>query len=643
MEIIAVQLDLGRQKETFDFLKSFVDNAKNRGYNTIILYIECSIRTKVTSFLDVDDTYSMDEIREIADYIEASGLTAVPAFENFYHIEKLLQYKEAAKFSEFTDERTEGRGWASERFKRGAVGCTSNPDFNKFFDAYITEVCSVFHGKYVHMGLDEIFEFAECPKCKARRNAGETKKDVFFAQVMHNYELAKNMGKTMLMWDDFFEYYDIVEELPKDIILCHWNYGFIGSETKGHWTNRVRKDWLSIYDRLGFKYIFCAYGSEASSTYNVDTLTAYASKHKPLGAILTIWERAASFYNGIYPLIALCGKLWNGQIKSFDDKVKAYEEVIGDKEIAKLLLENQVLTSCLIGTNIGVKAEDDNFVKLLYRNVLKDFTDKLRVCLADESHIGGEKRDILLDIYNFSFEKYLTYKINSLGYKVFDGYEKENSGNGNADFTEIFAALDEAEKGFEEINENFDYLWKKYREGIKSSGGLAEAEKSRRKSIVSNIKQSIENNRGCGVLYLDTVTPDGFGTPKMKIIVKYSGENAESELYFGSVKPEAVTFDLGGTATVRFAMKNKPVDYVVLETFGEDSIFVSNVRILVGGIKYSVCRVEKTCGKVVNEQNIAACDTTFAELGSSDILAHLDDISLGKKPNGVKLTFDKII
>ena len=643
MEIIAVQLDLGRQKERFDFIKGFVDNAKKWGYNTIILYIECSIRTTVTTFLDKEDTYSLEELKEIVEYIESSGLTLIPAFENFYHIEKLLQYKEAAEFSEFADERTEGRGWANERFKRGSVGCTSNPDFNKFFDAYITEICSVFHGEYIHMGLDEVFEFAECPRCKARLKAGWRNKEIFFAQVIHNYELVKSMGKTMLMWDDFFEYYDVVAELPRDIILCHWNYGFIGSETKGHWTNRVRKDWLSLYDRLGFKYIFCAYGSNASSTYNIDTLTDYALKHKPIGAILTIWERAANFYNGIYPLIALCGKLWNGQIKCFDDRVKVYEEITGDKEIAKLLLENQVLTSCLIGTNIGIKAEDDNFVKQLYRNDLKAFVEKLRSYLADEKRLSGEKRDILLDIYDFSLEKYLTYKINSMGTKVFDEYEKENFGNGIADFTEIFATLDEAEKGFVSINENTDYLWKKYRNGIKSSGGLMEMEKARRKSLVSKIKQSIEQNRECGVLYLDTVTPDGFGSPKMKITVKYTGENAESELYFGSVKPEAVTFDLGGVATIRFAMKNKPVEYVILESFGEDSIFVSNVRLLFGGVKYSVCGVQKTGGKVINEQNIAKCDTTFAELGESSGIKHLDDVSLAKIPNRVKLCFDKIV
>ena len=124
---------------------------------------------------------------------------------------------------------------------------------------------------------------------------------------------------------------------------------------------------------------------------------------------------------------------------------------------------------------------------------------------------------------------------------------------------------------------------------------------------------------------------------------KYRDENSESELYFGGVKPEAVTFDLGGSSTIRFAMKNKPVDYVVLESFGEDSLFVSNVRLLVGGVKYSVCNAEKTSGKVVNEQNVLKCDTTFAELGESSGIKHLDDLSLAKIPNGVKLFFDEIV
>lgn len=96
----------------------------------------------------------------------------------------------------------------------------------------------------------------------------------------------------MLMWDDFFEYADIVEKLPRDIILCNWNYYFVTDEPGGHWTNRIKRDWFADYDRLGFRYIFCAYANGGSYTYNVDTITDYAGKYHPYGALLTSWEKS---------------------------------------------------------------------------------------------------------------------------------------------------------------------------------------------------------------------------------------------------------------------------------------------------------------------------------------------------------------
>ena len=39
MKIVAIQLDLGRQKEKIEFIKRFVYNAQKWGYNTIILYL----------------------------------------------------------------------------------------------------------------------------------------------------------------------------------------------------------------------------------------------------------------------------------------------------------------------------------------------------------------------------------------------------------------------------------------------------------------------------------------------------------------------------------------------------------------------------------------------------------------------------
>ena len=94
------------------------------------------------------------------------------------------------------------------------------------------------------MGLDEQFDFAICDECKKRLENGESKDGMLTEHIMHTYNLIKSLGKTMMMWDDWFEYADIVEDLPREIILLSWHYVFMSDEPNGHWTNRIKKDWF---------------------------------------------------------------------------------------------------------------------------------------------------------------------------------------------------------------------------------------------------------------------------------------------------------------------------------------------------------------------------------------------------------------
>lgn len=82
MELITLQMDLGRQKETVEYIRSFVDFAKEHGYNSILYYMESAVRTETTPFLDPEKTYSLAEMAEIVAYTEAQGLRAIPGFEN---------------------------------------------------------------------------------------------------------------------------------------------------------------------------------------------------------------------------------------------------------------------------------------------------------------------------------------------------------------------------------------------------------------------------------------------------------------------------------------------------------------------------------------------------------------------------------
>lgn len=118
------------------------------------------------------------------------------------HLHVQSWYEQLSNLAEFDDEYNQCRDFYSTLYPYGSHGCATNPRLQSFTDSYVTEVCGVFHSKYVHMGMDEMFQFACCDDCKRIIDGGVTKEQLFVDFVLHAHALVVAMGCTMLMWDD---------------------------------------------------------------------------------------------------------------------------------------------------------------------------------------------------------------------------------------------------------------------------------------------------------------------------------------------------------------------------------------------------------------------------------------------------------
>ena len=419
LDLVILQIDLGRQKETVDYLKSYIDFAKDNGYNAVLLYLEAAVKVACTPFFRSEETYTEDEIREVVAYGNEKGIDIIPALENLAHLENFLRFDELAFVSECQDAQVDGRGiWSG----RGNCACVSNMEARAFFDTYYTQVISLFTSQYVHAGMDEPFDFAVCPRCAERIAKGETKMDLFYDHLMNTYHLLKGMGKTMMMWDDFFQYMDVAEKLPRDIILCLWNYGHVNDEPNGFWISQKKKDWFRYYDQLGFKYMFCTFAHPTSKLYNIDTFTTYADKYHPMGAIMTVWERSHRFNNAGYPAIAYTGRFWTGKAKPAD-KLKIYTEFLGSEEAADIVLNLDADGPTYQPANLKI-IENVTLARHLATNVHEYAARKLKA-IYDKME-DGLQRDILLDIYIITLDKYLDEMGHRICLEVFDNYEGRN-------------------------------------------------------------------------------------------------------------------------------------------------------------------------------------------------------------------------
>ena len=91
-KIRAAQIDLNRQKETFDFFKLYVDFLVDSGYNTLMFYIAWRLRLPSHPFPSPEEAYDAEQIRSMVDYARSQGLDVIPT-TNLTYVTSLLKYE----------------------------------------------------------------------------------------------------------------------------------------------------------------------------------------------------------------------------------------------------------------------------------------------------------------------------------------------------------------------------------------------------------------------------------------------------------------------------------------------------------------------------------------------------------------------
>ena len=304
--ICAVQLDLARQKESPSFVSNYMSRVQSVGYNTIVLYLEDRVKTPSYRYPSDADSYSPAEMSALVQYGMSLGLDVVPVVSPLGHTERFLAHSEMAKYGE----QCEGVGRWGKTENPGCF-CLENPEARAWMEKYISEVVSVFPGKNLHLGFDETWNLGYCTRCRPIVEK-EGLAALYMRHVNWAHGLANRLGKRMWMWDDYFEYFDpkVLETVPRDILMCQWNYdtGIERTGPRSHFGGRLRRNILATYERLGFECLVCPWFDYE----NVRTFTEYAASHKTAGYFFTQWEMETDFHSIFFPRVLAAAELWSG-------------------------------------------------------------------------------------------------------------------------------------------------------------------------------------------------------------------------------------------------------------------------------------------------------------------------------------------
>lgn len=325
-KVRVVQLDLARQMETVPFIKRYLAFAKESGFTTVQLYLEGRIRTASFPWRRADESYSPEQVREIVAEADRLGLDLVPVVSVLAHAEHFVNCSELDALCE---ESRAGRGRFRGRMLKQTF-CHAVPETRAFLERYLSDVIALFPGKNVHVGLDESFNTGFCPACAAKmRDPAVGLGGLYLDTIRWAHGFLASRGRRMWLWGDFFEFFpERVSELPRDVVVCDWEYSSDISANRGHYGtfgDRYRHDWIRTFGALGIETLACP----ASGKRPMTRFSDYAQSAGAAGGCFLLWEMAESFHARRLVRARATGLRWSRGLDALDYDASVREAVRG--------------------------------------------------------------------------------------------------------------------------------------------------------------------------------------------------------------------------------------------------------------------------------------------------------------------------
>ena len=181
------------------------------------------------------DVLTQDEVRHLVAYARSRGLTVCPEVPTLSHSDYLCmahpEIRERAEDDDYPD-----------------TYCPNHPDTYPLVFDVLEEILEVFRPPMVHIGHDEFYTMALCPRCRTTKPH-----DLFVKDVKTIHDWLQERGVRTAMWSDKMipavsptgrtfggagnaalywpddpyyvpETYYCQYLLPRDILMCHWLY-----------------------------------------------------------------------------------------------------------------------------------------------------------------------------------------------------------------------------------------------------------------------------------------------------------------------------------------------------------------------------------------------------------------------------------
>ncbi|MCJ7466981.1 MAG: beta-N-acetylhexosaminidase [Maribacter sp.] len=331
----AVHLDVKHHLERTDYYYKLIDRLASYKVNAILVEMEDKLQYKRQPKVASSDAISIDEWKKISEYAQDRNIEISPLIQGLGHASFILKHDEYKDLRDVPES-----DWAFNPL---------NPrTYEVQFDLYLDAIEATPHGKYLHVGGDEVNTTG--------RNSGISALELQLDWLNKVCAFAADHGRIPIFWDDMpLKQADVyapmfkpemskaevdsiwaqnepnllkfLDKFPKNCIYMRWNYS--SPEAYG---NTKAMDW---FRKHGLKVLGATAGQtrwvlmplEESNMDNIRNFASNSIESGLNGLLLTLWDDDSPHFElYIRGIIAFAEYTWSGEKRDKKAIKSAYRQ-----------------------------------------------------------------------------------------------------------------------------------------------------------------------------------------------------------------------------------------------------------------------------------------------------------------------------
>ena len=390
----AIHLDMKHHLEKREYYYTLIDKLAKYKINAIITEMEDKIHYSRRPELSSADALSIKEWRELSNYAKKRNIEISPLIQGLGHASFVLKHE---KYFDLRDDPESD--WAFNPL--------DPKTYEVQFDMYMDAIEATPHGRYLHIGGDEVHTTG--------RKSGRSAFDLQMVWLSRVCAFVEEQGRIPIFWDDMvlkhagvyqtvsdteytkkqvdeiwqkneYKLLQYLDQFPKNCIYMRWNYfspQAIGNSKAMDWFRR--HDMLVMGATAGQTRWFLMPQDE-SNIESIKTFALSSIKTGLNGLLLTLWDDDSPHFELYYRgILAFAEYTWSGNKRSKEDiktvyRHREFSNLSAKEEYAFI---DQLEKSVIFYKNALIKGNRRNHLK-----VHKDPIGELIIDLPDKDKKG---------------------------------------------------------------------------------------------------------------------------------------------------------------------------------------------------------------------------------------------------------------